>query len=52
MMGRPPKTEAERRTNILRIRLTPDERRKLDRKANAQGKEISTWAREQLLRMG
>lgn len=45
-MPRPAKIEQERKTNILRIRLTADERRLLDQVS--QGK-TSTWAREILL---
>lgn len=49
MMGRSKKPESEKRKNVLRIRLTNNERRKLDVTAEARGKETSTWARDELL---
>jgi hypothetical protein len=48
-MGRPPLSESERRGNVLRIRLTEAERKKLDAMAKAGGQDTSTWARHQLL---
>lgn len=45
-VGRPPKPDSERRDNVLRIRLTEDERAQLDEVAD----NVSTWAREVLLR--
>jgi uncharacterized protein (DUF1778 family) len=50
MIGRPRKPEGEVKNNVLRIRLTPDERAQLDRAAQSRGGETSTWAREILLR--
>ena len=51
--GRPKLPDDERRTNVLRIRLTERERTVLDQAAlQALGQpqsETSTWAREQLL---
>jgi hypothetical protein len=49
MMGRPKKPDAERRGNILRIRLTVEERAALDEAANRTSEETSTWARDILL---
>lgn len=37
------------RTVFLPIRLTPAERREIDRAARAAGMRVSTWARERLL---
>jgi len=48
-MGRPRLKESERRTNVLRIRLTMLERKKLDAIAKSKGQDTSTWARQQLL---
>jgi hypothetical protein len=48
-MGRPPLSESERRTNVLRIRLTKAERQQLDAMARSAGEDTSTWARHQLL---
>jgi hypothetical protein len=50
MMGRPKKPEGEVKNNVLRIRLTPAERAQLDRAAEAQGEDTSTWARALLMR--
>ena len=49
MAGRPKKPESEVRKNFLRIRLTDDERGELDRAAQSQDEETSTWARLELL---
>lgn len=46
-MVRPTKNPEDRRTNQLRIRLTDAERQALD---NAVQGDVSTWAREVLLR--
>jgi uncharacterized protein (DUF1778 family) len=51
MMGRPPKPEDERKANVLRIRLTKEDRQALDRAASSQGQETSTWARDALLKL-
>jgi uncharacterized protein (DUF1778 family) len=45
--GRPPKSDEDRRSAELRIRLTEDEREILD---EAAGGKTSTWARELLLK--
>jgi len=49
MRGRPPKPKAERRTNVLRILLTEQDRRTLDKAAKTKGMDTSTWARMVLL---
>jgi len=49
MRGRPKKPEGEVKDNVLRIRLTPDERARLDDAAQLHGEETSTWARQMLL---
>ncbi len=51
MKGRPEKQPAERRSNVLRIRLTEDERRTLDAVADSKTLETSTWARSELLQL-
>jgi hypothetical protein len=45
--GRPPKPDEDRRSAELRIRLTDEEREKLD---DAAGGKTSTWARDVLLK--
>ena len=45
--GRPKGPDELRRNNVLRIRLTDDERKQLDATA---GDSTSTWARDVLLR--
>lgn len=47
MMGRPKKAKADRRDNVLRIRLTEAERKALERAA--KGQDVSAWARTLLL---
>jgi hypothetical protein len=49
MAGRPKKPEDEARGNVLRIRLTKEERKTLDEAARSRGLESSTWARMELL---
>jgi uncharacterized protein (DUF1778 family) len=49
MAGRPKKPDDEARGNVLRIRLTTDERKTLDDAAKSRGLESSTWARMELL---
>jgi len=46
-MARPEKPPEERKTNVLRIRLTEEERTKLDEAAKGN---TSTWARIVLLK--
>ena len=45
--GRPPKADDERKDNVLRIRMTQEDRDLMDRAADGK---TSTWARESLLR--
>ena len=45
--GRPPKADDERKDNVLRIRMTQDERETLDQAADGK---TSSWARDVLLR--
>jgi len=49
-MARPPKADADRKSNMLRIRLTEDDRQILDSAADLSGEDTSTWARTVLLR--
>ena len=50
-MGRPKKPDSERKANVLRIRLTSEERQSLDEAAQKTGQETSTWARDLLLKI-
>ena len=45
--GRPPKADDERKDNVLRIRMTQEERELLDHAADGK---TSTWARDVLVR--
>jgi uncharacterized protein (DUF1778 family) len=47
--GRPPKPPEERKTAELRIRLTREQREKIDAQAEVAGEESSTWARNILM---
>ena len=49
-MARPTKTDSERKTNVLRIRLTKEDRRILKSVAELSGLDTSAWARSILLR--
>jgi len=49
MRGRPKKPDGERRNNILRVRLTDDERRLLDQTAQGKALDTSSWARAELV---
>jgi hypothetical protein len=49
MAGRPPKKMAERRSNVLRIRLNEGERKSLDGAARIASLDVSAWARMILL---
>jgi hypothetical protein len=49
MRGRPKKPRGETRENVLRIRLTSDERKLLDLAAKDQGLDTSAWARSELI---
>jgi uncharacterized protein (DUF1778 family) len=51
MKGRPKKEKGTQRENTLRIRLTDDERKKLDDAAGAETLDTSTWARMILIRV-
>ena len=48
--GRPKKAETERKTNILRICLTPSERQIVESAAQSERMDTSTWARAVILR--
>jgi hypothetical protein len=48
-MARPRKPEGEQRENVLRIRLTPQERASIDAAAKEKGLDTSTYARMELL---
>jgi hypothetical protein len=48
-MARPAKPEGETRENVLRVRLTEEERAALDQAAKAKSLETSTWARSELI---
>jgi uncharacterized protein (DUF1778 family) len=48
-MARPAKQKGQVRTNILRVRLTEDERKLLDQAAATSGLDTSTWVRFELL---
>lgn len=49
MKGRPKKDDADRRENVLRIRLTDEERAKLDAASALKALDTSTWARMVLI---
>ena len=49
-MARPTKNEADRKTYMLRIRMTHNERVVLEAAAQSQRLDTSRWAREVLLR--
>jgi hypothetical protein len=48
-MARPKKPPGEGRENVLRIRLTDEERQALDEAAKSKSLETSTWARMELM---
>lgn len=48
-MPRPKKPAGEVRENVLRIRLTDEERKALDEAAKAKHLDTSAWARSELL---
>jgi hypothetical protein len=50
-MSRPKNAKADQRENVLRIRLTDAERKKLDAAAEARTLDTSTWARAELLQL-
>ena len=49
MAGKPRDDRSTVKGNTLRIRLTGEQRSRLDKFAKSMGKETSTWAREELL---
>lgn len=49
MRGRPKKEQADRRENVLRIRLTESEREALDKAAASKSLDTSSWARMTLM---
>ena len=49
VMARPRKKPTDNRTNVLRIRLTSNERKELEEGAKVCGLDTSTWARFELL---
>jgi hypothetical protein len=49
MAGRPKKPKTDARTNVLRVRLTNNERKELDQAASTSGLDTSTWVRYELL---
>jgi uncharacterized protein (DUF1778 family) len=48
-MARPKKTAGQAKTYMLRIRMTEEQRKAMDRAAQSKGLEVSTWARSELL---
>ena len=48
-MARPRKPDGETRENVLRIRLTGEERAAIDASAKEKGLDTSTYARMELL---
>jgi hypothetical protein len=49
LKGRPKKAKDERRINVLRIRLTQQEREVLEAGASTKSLDVSAWARMVLL---
>lgn len=48
-MARPPKPEGERRSEVLRMRVTVAEKAAMEKAAAAKGADFSEWARVTLL---
>jgi uncharacterized protein (DUF1778 family) len=48
-MGRDKKPKAEKKTFMLRIRMTEEERKLLEEAAKLKSLETSTWARSELV---
>lgn len=48
-MVRPRKLKKDTRENVLRVRLTDEERKLLDEAAKTRTLETSTWARAELV---
>jgi uncharacterized protein (DUF1778 family) len=49
-MGRPPKRDGERKQSHLHIRITQDLKEKLDLAAAREGMDLSTFARNLMIR--
>jgi len=50
MRGRPPKPADKRKTDNMKIPLTPEEKESIERAAQAGKDKPVTWARDVLLR--
>jgi uncharacterized protein (DUF1778 family) len=51
MRGRPKKPESEVKSFMLRVRLTEDERTLMGEAAKTKNLDLSTWAREELVKL-
>ena len=49
MKGRPPKKEDERKSYMLRVRMTQEERRLLEEAAKLRSLELSSFVRSEML---
>jgi uncharacterized protein (DUF1778 family) len=49
MAGRPKKPETKTMSYMLRIRMTEQDRKLLERAAESKSLELSTWARSELV---
>ena len=49
-IGRPAGPKELVRENVLRVRLTDDERKRLDEAATLKGVDLSTWVRDLALK--
>ena len=49
--GRPKAAPGQARTELLKVRMTPDERRSFERAAEIAGIGVSAWMREKLRRV-
>jgi len=50
VMVRPLKADSERKSMVLRVRMTQEDRKLLDTAADSDGLDTSAWARNVLLR--
>jgi len=50
MAGRPPKSPEDRKTDQLRVPLTPEQKESLREAAERSGSEMTAWARSVLLK--
>ncbi len=50
-MGRPPKREEERADALIQFRIRKDEKAALKQAAEADGKKLSAWIKDALLRL-